>query len=384
MARRRLTPAQPGYLGPVPGTLSGSFSGGAPETKSALPGSGLAAAGPTAGLAPGAFAASVVPPIAQVSGQSAEAAALREITQGIEAARREGRMVVEVPLADVAPGHLLRDRIRLDREDLDALKASIRVHGQRIPAEITPLDSEGETGNEAGGRTGDQAGGQAGASPYRFGLISGWRRLRVLAELYEETGEARFSTIRALIRPAGEAAESYVAMVEENEIRVGLSYYERARLVAELARRGVFPDQSAALRTLFAAASRAKRSKIGSFIDIHEALGDLLQFPAEIPERLGLALVSRLRFGDRIRIRAALAERRPASAEVELALLTRLAEPPRSSVSRAKREGEVLRVGVVMLAERKGSRIVVALKGEGADDALLEKVRTALRAIERR
>ena len=72
--RRRLTQAQPGYLGPAT----------APETKSAL--------------SPAAVATSIAPPIAQVSGQSAEAAALREITEGIEDARATGRMVVEVPL----------------------------------------------------------------------------------------------------------------------------------------------------------------------------------------------------------------------------------------------------------------------------------------------
>lgn len=370
MARRRLTPAQPGYLAPVPGAVPGTLSapGGAPETKSALPGPGAAGfAAPTP----------VIPPIAQVSGQSAEAAALREITQGIEAARAEGRMVVEVALADIAPGHLARDRIALDREDLDALKASIRSHGQRVPAEITPL--------RAG--TGQGTGGAEGAPAYAWGLISGWRRLRALSELYDETGEARFSVLRALIRPPGEAAASYVAMVEENEIRVGLSYYERARIVAESAARGVFPDQSAALRMLFATASRAKRSKIASFIDIHEGLGDLLHFPAEIPERLGLALVSRLRLGDRHRIRAALHEARPATAAAEIALLERLARPPRPDVSRAKQAasggGEILRPGVAMRLERKGARIAVTLSGRGVDDALFDEIRAALRRLGR-
>jgi ParB family chromosome partitioning protein len=320
----------------------------------------------------------VVPPIAQVAGQSAEAAALREITQGLETARAEGRMVVEVPLADIAPGHLARDRIALDREELDALKASIRSHGQRVPAEITPL--AGAAG--AGAGTGAE-----GAPAYAWGLISGWRRLRALSELYAETGEARFSVLRALLRPAGEAAASYVAMVEENEIRVGLSYYERARIVAEATRRGVFADQSAALRTLFATASRAKRSKIASFIALHEDLGDLLHFPAEIPERLGLALVSRLRFGEQGRIRAALTEARPASAAAELALLDRLARAPKPDVSRAKRAasggGEVLRPGVAMVLERKAGRIAVSLSGKGVDDALLEEVRAALRRLGR-
>ncbi|WP_193143438.1 MULTISPECIES: ParB N-terminal domain-containing protein [unclassified Meridianimarinicoccus] len=339
MARRRLTPAQPGYLAPA-------------QSRPA----------PAPAATPRAVA-----PIAQVSGQSAEAAALREITESLQAARDEGRMIVEVPLADIAQGHLVRDRISLDAEEIAALKASIAAHGQRTPAEITPLP--------------EPAAGEA-TPPYRFGLISGWRRLRALSELYEDTGEERFSTLRALIRPPEEAADSYVAMVEENEIRVGLSYYERARVVAEAAARGVFADQSAALRSLFATASRAKRSKIGSFIDIHEALGDLLNYPAEIPERLGLALVSRLRLGDRNAIRAALTRARPANAAAELALLEKLAQPPKTDVSRAKHSGEVLRDGLRFASARKGQKITLTLSGPGVDDALLDRLRQAIRAAE--
>jgi ParB family transcriptional regulator, chromosome partitioning protein len=367
MARRRLTPAQPGYLGPIPGAGL--------ETKSALPGSGVAGVAAAVPMIQPVIPP-VIPPIAQVSGQSAEAAALREITQGIEAARAEGRMVVEVPLGDIAPHHLARDRMAFDREELDTLKASIRSHGQRVPAEITPL----HTRAEAGAGAGDAEGGLA----YAWGLISGWRRLRALSELCDETGDARFSVLRALIRPPGEAAASYVAMVEENEIRVGLSYYERARVVAEAAARGVFPDQPAALRTLFATASRAKRSKIASFIDIHEELGDLLHFPAAIPERLGLALVSRLRSGDCPRIRAALMTARPATAAAEIALLERLARVPRTDVSRAKPSAEIiLRPGVVMALERRGCRIAVTLSGQAVNDALLDEVRAALRRLGR-
>ncbi|MCA8882262.1 MAG: ParB N-terminal domain-containing protein [Rhodobacteraceae bacterium] len=334
MARRRLTPAQPGYLAPA----------SAPAASPAAP-----------------------PPIARVSGQSAEAAALRELSEGMQAARDEGRMVVDVPLADIAPGHLVRDRVALDPEEIAALKASIREHGQRIPAQIMPLQPD----------TGDEG----GAAPYRFGLISGWRRLRALSELYKETGELRYSTLRALISPPGTAADAYVAMVEENEIRVGLSYYERARLVAESVRRGIFPDQSAALRVLFATASRAKRSKIASFIDIHEQLGDLLNFPTEIPERLGLALVGRLRMGGRVPLRAALAEARPASADAELRLLERLARLPRTDVSRAKQGGEVIAPGVALSAERRGRKITLVLNGTSVDDALLERARAALRKL---
>jgi ParB family chromosome partitioning protein len=145
----------------------------------------------------------------------------------------------------------------------------------------------------------------------------------------------------------------------------------------------VFPDQSAALRQLFATASRAKRSKIASFIDIHEGLGDLLHFPAEIPERLGLALVSRLRLGDRSRIRAALLEARPATAAAELALLERLARPPKTALPHPKPSGEILRPGLVLKTERKGQKLTVTLAGPAVDDALAEAVRGALRQMER-
>jgi ParB family chromosome partitioning protein len=79
-------------------------------------------------------------------------------------------------------------------------------------------------------------------------------------------------------------------MVEENEIRSGISFYERARLASEAVRLGLYPDAPAAIAALFSSASPAKRSKIGSFVQVHEALGPSLRYPTAIPERLGLAI----------------------------------------------------------------------------------------------
>ena len=86
-------------------------------------------------------------------------------------------------------------------------------------------------------------------------------------------------------------------MVEENEIRLGLSHYERARVAARATERGVFPSEKAALLALFATASRAKRSRIRAFLDIYHALDGSLRFPAALPERLGLRLVEKVRAG---------------------------------------------------------------------------------------
>lgn len=237
--RKRLTPAQPDYLNaPL----------AAPEVKSAL--------GPA--------------PIAQVAGAASAIAALQEVTAAMRDARAEGRLVQRLPLASVAGDHLTRDRLAADAEDLDALVASIREHGQRNPIEVMELPDG------------------------RFGLISGWRRLTALEQLAAEPGGEKFATVLALLRTPENASDAYVSMVEENEIRVGLSYYERARVVALVVEQGVFPTEKIALARLFAAASRAKRSKIGSFLRVFHALDDVLRFPTHLGERQGLALAKAL------------------------------------------------------------------------------------------
>ena len=185
-------------------------------------------------------------------------------------------MVLDLPLDAIAPDHLARDRMPAEDEEMAALRESLRAHGQRTP----------DRGHAAGDR---------GALPY--GLISGWRRLTALKALHAETGEARFATVQALVRRPETAADAYVTMVEENEIRLGLSHYERARVAARATERGVFPSEKAALLALFATASRAKRSRIRAFLDIYHALDGSLRFPAALPERLGLRLVEKVREG---------------------------------------------------------------------------------------
>ena len=128
-----------------------------------------------------------------------------------------------------------------------------------------------------------------------------------------------------MLRSPGSAEAAYVAMVEENEVRLGLSYYERARIAAKAVELGVFSSEKQALQRLFATASRAKRSKIGSFLAIYHALDDVLRFPAALPERLGLALSRRLETDAAAApaFRAALAAP-TASAEAEQRLLALL------------------------------------------------------------
>lgn len=247
------------------------------------------------------------PPIARVAGQAAHEAALTELAQDIRRAREEGRLVQALPLDTVDAGYLMRDRIAMDEGEMEALVSSLRDRGQQTPIEVVEL---------AGGR---------------YGLISGWRRLQALGRLAGETGEPRFSIVQALLRRPETSADAYRAMVEENEIRVGLSYYERARIVVRAAGEGVYPDRQAALAGLFGSASRAKRSKIGSFMRICDAFDDRLRFAAAIPERLGLALAREIEAdpGFAPRLRERLRKASPGDAGAELALLEKALMPTR-------------------------------------------------------
>lgn len=206
-------------------------------------------------------------PIASVTGDASAAAALDEMADTLRQAREGGRMVLSLPLDSIQADYLMRDRMSADPEGMQALKQSLRHRGQQAPIEVEFLNAD------------------------RYGLISGWRRLQALRELQQEEGAGgEFDTVLALLRTPEQSADAYLAMVEENEIRVGLSYYERARIAAKAAEAGVFETEKSALQGLYHAVSRAKRSKIKSFIRIVEAFDDDLKFPEAIGERLGLAL----------------------------------------------------------------------------------------------
>lgn len=284
--RRRLTPAQAHYLDPAPVRLSGPGIGG------------------DAGEAPAPA------PIAQVSGDASARAALADLAAEVEAARAQGLMLERLPLEAIDIQHLVRDRMVQDEDEMAALMASLEARGQQTPVEVVrlPQPIDGKT----------------------HGLISGWRRLTALTRLYERENDPRFATIRALVIAPESAQAAYVAMVEENEIRVNLSHYERARIALRAMQEGVYESRREALLSLYNAAPRAKRSKIGSFMALVEALDPVLRFPTAIPEKLGLALARR--FGEDPDLPIRLVERlRTAeadSAAEELGLLAEAAEPP--------------------------------------------------------
>jgi ParB-like chromosome segregation protein Spo0J len=201
-----------------------------------------------------------------------------------------------------------------------------------------------------------------------YGLISGWRRLAAL----EALGNAE---VDALIRTPKDAGEAYVAMVEENEIRAGLSYYERARIAAMAAARGAFEDTEGALSALYGNVSRAKRSKIRSFVSLFETLDDKLQFPDAIPERLGLKIAGALKEGKAALLKKALSSK-AASPEAEMDKLTRALAGP---VTKTEPLKEDLTPDIAMETRGTGKSRRVTLSGAGLTDEAIARLKAALK-----
>ena len=198
-----------------------------------------------------------------------------------------------------------------------------------------------------------------------------------LKALHAETGEPRFATVQALVRRPETAADAYVAMVEENEIRVGLSQYERARVAARATERGVFPSEKAALLALFAAASRPKRSRIRAFLELYHALDGVAALSGAPARAAGAAArragAGRRRRADRRRHRRGRSahRRRPSSRS-----WARWCGGPRPTRPSAREE---LRPGVTLADELRGHALTLRLEGEGVTAALRDAVRALLR-----
>jgi len=280
-------------------------------------------------------------PIADVAGDTATRAALDEVSQALQSAEAEGRIVRKLEIDRIDEEHLNRDRMVLGPEEMAALKASLEVRGQQTPIEVVQLSSG------------------------RFGLISGLRRIRALRDL----GVAQ---VLAFVRKPEGAAASYVAMVEENEIRAGLSFYERANIAVQAVGAGVYRDPKAAVRALFGNVMPAKRSKILRFVMLRQTLDKHLRFPTSIPEKLGLALAAAIEADKAVgtRIIDALRKTPPVDAAAERRVLERALNAPPTLGAAA----EDVAPGVTL----KASKGRVILAGKGVDAALTEALRAWL------
>jgi len=288
-----------------------------------------------------AFTSKVRIPIAEVASDTAGRAALEEVAREMTAAESEGRVIKNIPIAEVFIQHLARDRMVIDDEEMEVLKTSLSTRGQQSPIEVVRI---------TGG----------------YGLISGMRRVAALKALGE-------THVLALVRRPETAEAAYIAMVEENEIRANLSYYERANIAVMAVGQGVYPTPKRALAGLFAHASSAKRSKIAKFLTIRETIGRTLKFPAAIPEKLGLALATAIEAdrGVATRLSEALRKTPPEDPAAERRAIERALKAPALDCAADAHWDEEIAPGILLKA-RRGR---VALSGAGVDTKFVEALR---------
>lgn len=216
--------------------------------------------------------------------------------------------------------------------------------------------------------------------------------------MVEARGEAH-TKIKAIVRAPAASAESYVAMVEENEIRSDLSQYERGRIAVMAAGQGAFASVEEAVNVLFHAGSKAKRSKIRAFAELHEELGDLLSHAHELSERQGLRIVAAIRAGLTTELRRALEAGQMSGQATDAGGEWALVEPvvlgaealgkPLKAPGRPRNKplplaGNAVVVtlanGITMTHDADSKGHSIRLEGEGVSSELVESV---LREVER-
>ncbi|MGY9045694.1 hypothetical protein P775_01020 [Puniceibacterium antarcticum] len=239
--------------------------------------------------------------------------------QAMRLAMEKGLVAREIPIHEVTADALTRDRMNLDEEEMRELIDSITRNGLRLPIEVFEPSNP-----EAAGR---------------YALISGFRRLAAYRQLNAMTGGEKYRTIAAFVRAPDSIAATLVAMIEENEIRVGLSQYERGRAAAVSVHDGVFASIDEAVTTLFQSGSKTKRSKIRSFALIHDELGDMLRYATALTERQCLRIATALRAGQGDAMRDALDEAEVDGPEAEWSVLLPFVESAEGAAPDPSRGG---------------------------------------------
>ncbi len=232
--------------------------------------------------------------------------------------------LLHVPLAEIDPGALDRDRTGLVQEQMDELQASIAASGVRMPVELYRLAEP--------------------RPPVQYGLISGYRRFCVVRDLHAQTGQDRYATIPALVRTPASTAEALAAMIEENEIRAELSPWEKGHAAMQAVRHEVFANIEEAVEKLFPAADKYKRRRIRQLARLAEDLDGWLTTPEKMSQQMALRVADACRKGFTHVFRAALEESSIQDHDHQMALIQpilREAEDlPKGETIREPRWGE--------------------------------------------
>ena len=262
---------------------------------------------------------------------------------------------MRIPLDQIDPHALLRDRSLIDANAFSELKSSIAATGLRQPIEVFATESG-------------------------YGLLSGYRRLAAFRALQELTGDSRYAEIDAILREPADRQAALAAMVEENDIRQPLSPWEKAAIATASTQAGLFDSLDSAFNALYPYAARQKRAKLRAVAEVIESLEHALTDPETLSETrlLRIAAVLRLGWSDVIATALTEGDPEPAAQWRRLAPVLEEAESlvARRAPTRPDRPRRILRCykGTVIRRERTRKGFVLHVTGMGADDALMDDV----------
>ncbi len=160
-----------------------------------------------------------------------------------------------LPLTDIDADALPRDRTLPDDDAMDDLARSIANIGLRQPIEVWALQTQ--------------------RPPFRFGLISGYRRLAACRAL-------GLPTIPAFLRTPDTLGQAMAEMVAENEVRTQITPWEKGRLILTTVEEGHFDTPDAAIAALYPLQSRQGRTRLRSLALVVEVLAPYLSTPESL------------------------------------------------------------------------------------------------------
>lgn len=286
-------------------------------------------------------------------------------------AEAQGRVLVNLLLGDVATDDLPRDRLDLEAvarsDEMEELKASIRLRGQREPIEVY-CDPMGQ-----------------------YQLKKGWRRLTALKQLLSETGDDAFLRVVARVEPgnadaAPDRVSRYIDMVEENVVREDLTFAEMAQVAIAAARDPMVDgdDPDAIVGRLYASLHKMKRSYIRSFVFLLCELDGALKWPKAVSRNLGVDLARMLKSQpDRSStLRRALAAcAMPEDQAETLAFFLRSGQKSAAAKApRERREKYEFHVGATKVTARSGECRIVSKRDFA--DVPRDRLEQAIRAFE--
>lgn len=262
---------------------------------------------------------------------------------------------MRIPLDQIDPHALIRDRSLIDAAALTELQRSIAATGLRQPVEVFAT----ETG---------------------YGLISGYRRLAATRALLDLTGDDKYSAIDAVLRDPATRQDALAEMVAENDIRQPLSPWEKSAIAIAAADAGLFATLDDALAAFYPHAARQKRAKLRAIAEVVEALDGALTDPETLSEARLLRLAAALRLGWAELLLAAL-EAGSDHPEAQWSRVRPLIEESESLVSRGdparpdrpKRLSRPYK-GITIRREKTRDGFVLHITGREARDALVDEV----------